>query len=62
MRTNKPFNYHISYVFSLFNDHWLKIGAFLQLFNAASSLPSPSDFVAQRKEVLWLGSAINMRA
>jgi hypothetical protein len=62
MRTKSPFNYHIYHICLLFDDPWLYIGAFLQGFNAASSLPPPSFFDIQRKDLLWLGIAINMRA
>jgi hypothetical protein len=34
----------------------------LQVFDAASSLPPPCNFDAQRKVVLWHGTAIKMQA
>jgi len=60
MCTNKPFNYHIYYVFSLFDAPWLKMGALLQAFKHHFSTAQPSNSDAQRKAVLWLEFAIGM--
>ncbi len=56
--------FQLSYynIYLLLDDPWPKIGAFLQVFDAASSLPPPSNFDAQRKDVLGHGIAIKMQA
>ncbi len=58
---------HLSIIISIvfvdgLDDPLPKIGAFLEGFNTASLLPPPSNFDVQRKDVLWRGIAIKMRA